>query len=260
MNRIIVSLFKLIIPGVLGILLLTFVTGKSMKDIFSDGNVMAIWIIAFPTLYVWITDLEGKKIENDRTKIDVFLNLQGNLEEKYLKVIDKEMSNSEVDLFMEIDKFLNYLSKYSQRIANLDNNFYGIDLSKLYKMLANIDDTQENQMKAAILREKILSYVFDTFDRDDLRIQTKFLSELQTFKGIDFSKMKNLNRGRMEGTPEIIFDECIIDLDNFNYFLLSDANLLLKSCRFVSSSILFGSIRVNKNELESKYGFRIVEE
>ncbi|WP_037590718.1 hypothetical protein [Streptococcus hyovaginalis] len=260
-KRIVVSLLKLIIPGVLGIMLLIYVTGKSMKEIFSDGNVMAIWIVAFPTLYVWMNDLEGKRLENDQTKIDVFLNLQGNLEEKYIKIIDKEQkSNSEVALLMEIDKFLNYLSKYSQRIVNLDNNFYGIDLSKLYIILSKIDGTQENQMKADLLREKIISYIFTTFDRDDLRIQTNFLSELQSFQNIDFSKMKNLNRGRMEGTPEIRFEKCTIDLDNFNYFLLSDADLILKSCRFVRSSILFSNINVNKNDLESKYGFRIVEE
>ncbi|WP_369676347.1 hypothetical protein, partial [Enterococcus faecium] len=59
-----------------------------MEEILSDGNVMAVWIVAIPTLVVWINELESKKLENDSTKIDIFLNLQENLEEKYGGVVN----------------------------------------------------------------------------------------------------------------------------------------------------------------------------
>lgn len=180
MFKLLKPLLNFIVTGLCGFWLLTVLTGKPVEEILSDGNVMAVWIVAIPTLVVWINELESKKLENDSTKIDIFLNLQENLEEKYGGVVnnyddiyyESNQVNSDFKiqqnkLLTEVDKFVSYLMNSTYRIAQFDYHFYGIDLFRLYNMLTRIDDTYGNEMRSVLLKEKIISYIFESFEGDD---------------------------------------------------------------------------------------------
>lgn len=78
------ALFALI--GLFGI---SYVIDLSIPCILQINEVLAVVIIALPTVIVWIFDINNKNIQNKSENLNMYFDIQNSLEEKYTKLKDE---------------------------------------------------------------------------------------------------------------------------------------------------------------------------
>ncbi|HEL1626088.1 hypothetical protein [Streptococcus suis] len=281
------SIIPLIVCGIFGIFILSWITGKTPPNIINNPEVLAVCIVAIPTMYLWNVDIKNKNISEDATKVETFINIKNYIEPKYEKLVKelKTQLNSESvantknknqnnlnDQTYYIDEILNgiynftlYLLQVAKTFSD-EKKYYDFDLGFIFKTLdkfysnnKNTTDITRNHLISKI-KENILLYFFQTYpieEMEELSLRLNFLTEVETFRNISFHKIPNLNNVRLNGNPTFTFIECSIDVDNFGVFNQNEITVTCENCEFYSGSLLTKEIRLTEKEFKERYNIDI---
>lgn len=118
----------------IGLFVTTFLTGISIVCILQKESVLAVVILALPTVIVWIFDINNKNITNKSERFDMYLKLQDSIENKY-NTLKGEFSQNNIEkniqiIFNQLDmveKFIDDLENL-KKYTDIESNLYQIDL------------------------------------------------------------------------------------------------------------------------------------
>lgn len=139
--------FSIVLVIIVVILLSSF-PEYPIKENMISKEFFSIAIVALPTLVVWYVDIENKKNQNTNSNIESFLQIQQNLEKKYIKLMERfkkvsdEKNKSEFigDILFDADNLLSEIKLSSKMIDNNSYKFYHIDIYKIYEALGILLD------------------------------------------------------------------------------------------------------------------------
>jgi len=259
---------------IIGLYGISYVTNLSIECILQKDEVLAVVVIALPTVFVWIIDINNKNILNNSERFNMYFNIQNSLEEKYKQLKDevKEFLEKE-DLRKDIRLNLNQLDKIEKFIDDLEyfkeetkikSSFYQIDLFYFFKKLNVFNNNVENKdvdKKIGKIKGRIMKYTLSNCSEDSLMEKVYLLTEEGNFSYIDFRNLGDLTKFSFKGNPEFSFKYCKIDLENFSGFIKNNIELEFIDCRFYKGNEEI-TRDCNKAYLEKNYNitFKVEKE
>ena len=250
--------------ALVGIFIIAVVTGISIICILQKESVLAVVILALPTVIVWIFDINNKNITNKSEKFNMYLKLQNSIEEKYNKLKGKFGENDTEEniqvIFNKVDmveKFIDDLENL-KKYTDIESSFYQIDLFYFFDKVNNFEKEEGNidnktiDEKIGKVKTRILKYILANTPEESLMDKLYLFTETGIFKNIDFRNLGDLSKLIFEGSPSFRFENCKIDLNNFSGFLADNVELSAVECRFYKGNIEVTS-RINKKELQETY-------
>lgn len=258
-------LILLLILGYIWLTLLSNFLNSDIKSILKTQEVLAVIVVALPTLLIWSVDINNKNIENKSENFNMYFDIQNSLEEKYTKLKDevKEFLEKE-DLKKDIRINLNQLDKIEKFIDDLEyfkeetkikSSFYQIDLFYFFKVLNVFNNNVENKdvdKKIGKIKGRIMKYTLTNCSEDSLMEKVYLLTEEGTFSYIDFRNLGDLTKFSFEGNPIFSFRYCKIDLNNFSGFIARNIELKALKCNFYKGDDEVTS-HINKKELQETF-------
>ena len=183
-------LILLLILGYIWLTLLSNFLNSDIKSILKTQEVLAVIVVALPTLLIWSVDINNKNIENKSENFNMYFDIQNSLEEKYTKLKDevKEFLEKE-DLKKDIRINLNQLDKIEKFIDDLEyfkeetkikSSFYQIDLFYFFKVLNVFNNNVENKdvdKKIGKIKGRIMKYTLTNCSEDSLMEKVYILTE-----------------------------------------------------------------------------------
>lgn len=262
-------LILLLILGYIWLTLLSNFLNSDIKSILKTQEVLAVIVVALPTLLIWSVDINNKNIENKSENFNMYFDIQNSLEEKYTKLKDevKEFLEKE-DLKKDIRINLNQLDKIEKFIDDLEyfkeetkikSSFYQIDLFYFFKVLNVFNNNVENKdvdKKIGKIKGRIMKYTLTNCSEDSLMEKVYLLTEEGTFSYIDFRNLGDLTKFDFEGNPTFSFKYCKIDLNNFSGFIKNNIELEFFDCRFYKGNKEITRY-CNKEYLEQNYNITL---
>lgn len=266
--------FYLILFLVLGYIWLTLLSiflSCDITSILKIPEVLAVIVVALPTLLIWAVDINNKNIENKSENFNMYFDIQNSLEEKYRKLKDevKEFLQNE-DLKEDIRLNLNQLDKiekfiddleYFKKETKINSSFYQIDLFYFFKEINVFNNNIENSdvdKKIGKIKGRIMKYTLANCLEDSLMEKVYLLTEEGTFSYIDFRNLGDLTKFAFEGNPTFSFRYCKIDLNNFSGFIAENIKLTAEECRFYKGDKEVTSY-ISKKELQESFNIIVLD-
>ena len=81
-----VILFIFFIFGILSVLFISVISEQKISEIFRNGDVQAILIVALPTLVIWANDMSARRNEEFNNVTESMLSLRNSFEERFSKI------------------------------------------------------------------------------------------------------------------------------------------------------------------------------
>lgn len=247
--------------ALIGIIGISYVIGEDIVTILKIESVLAVVILALPTLIVWIFDINNKNITNKSERFNMYLKLQDSIEEKYNTLKGKFGENdsdkniqiifNKVDM---VEKFIDDLENL-KKYTDIESSFYQIDLFYFFDKVNNFNNQLDRitiNEKIGKVKTRIIKYILANTPEDILMDKLYLFTETGIFKNIDFRNLGDLSKLIFEGSPSFRFENCKIDLNNFSGFLADNVELSAVECRFYKGNIEVTS-RINKKELQETY-------
>lgn len=255
-----------------GLFITAFLTGISIVCILQKESVLAVLILALPTVIVWIFDINNKNITNKSERFDMYLKLQDSIESKYNR-LKSEFSKNDIEkniqiIFNQLDmveKFIDDLENL-KKYTDIDSNLYQIDLFYFFDKVDYYNNEITNNKidritidkKIGKVKTRIIQYILANTPEDTLNEKMYLFTETEIFKYIDFRNVGNLSKLNFEGTPTFKFEYCKIDLNNFSGFLENNIDLTALECRFYKGNKEITS-QLDMKELQESFNINVIK-
>ena len=120
--------------SLIGLIGISYVIDDKIVDILKKDEVLAVVVIALPTVIVWIFDINNKNILNKSERFNMYLKIQESLVSKYNSLKDelnkKDNKKNVQMIFNQLDmveKFIDDLENL-KKYTDIESNLYQIDL------------------------------------------------------------------------------------------------------------------------------------
>ena len=259
--------------SLIGLYGISYVTKLSILDILGKDSVLAVVIVALPTVIVWIFDINNKNILNKSERFKMYLKLQEALEEKY-NILKKELKrvykkkNVQI-IFNQLDMIEKFISDLDnlKKYTDIESTFYQIDLFYFFDKVNDFENEKiDNKIESKGIDEKIgkvkgriIKYLLANTPEDILKEKLYLFTEAGIFKNIDFRNLGDLSKLTFEGSPTFRFEYCKIDLNNFSGFLANNIKLIIFECEFYENN-RYISFNDNKDYLIQNYNINFAED
>ena len=258
--------------SLIGLIGISYVIDDKIVDILKKDEVLAVVVIALPTVIVWIFDINNKNILNKSERFNMYLKIQESLVSKYNSLKDelnkKDNKKNVQMIFNQLDmveKFIDDLENL-KKYTDIESSFYQIDLFYFFVKLNDFEVVQKNKkIESETIGEKIgkvkghiIKYILANSTQDSLIRKLYLFTEKGIFKNIDFRNLGDLSNLTFEGSPTFRFENCKIDLNNFSSFLADNIELIVSECEFYENG-KYSSVNDDKEALQKEYNITVKE-
>ena len=258
--------------SLIGLIGISYVIGEDIVTILKKNEVLAVVVIALPTVIVWIFDINNKNILNKSERFNMYLKIQESLVNKYNslknelnKIDNKENVQMIFNQLDKLEKFIDDLESL-KKYTDIESSFYQIDLFYFFdkvnifeKVIKNNEiENKAIDKKIGKVQGRIIKYFLSNSLEDILTEKLYLFTETRIFKNIDFRNLGDLSNLTFEGSPTFRFENCKIDLNNFSGFLENNIELQVIDCEFYDGD-KYSSYNVDKDSLREEYNITVKE-
>ena len=254
-----VILFIFFIFGILSVLFISVISEQKISEIFRNGDVQAILIVALPTLVIWANDMSARRNEEFNNVTESMLSLRNSFEERFSKIESdlKECNSDEFkwdDNGSRVGKIFSILTGDLDYLDDLLESrsevlFQRLYLLEIFRLISVME--QKNSVKICPFlserlkysKTKILNYYFSIIDLNydfDSNVINELFGNLNiddnersdekeesmdtlVIRNIDFSVLPlNSKMASLKEKMYLRFINCKINIDTIRYLVKED--------------------------------------
>jgi hypothetical protein len=254
-----VILFIFFIFGILSVLFISVISEQKISEIFRNGDVQAILIVALPTLVIWANDMSARRNEEFNNVTESMLSLRNSFEERFSKIESdlKECNSDEFKwddngsrvgkIFSILTGDLDYLDDLLEsRSEVLFQRLYLLEIFRLISVMEQKNSVKISPFLSERLKyskTKILNYYFSIIDLNydfDSNVINELFGNLNiddnersdekeesmdtlVIRNIDFSVLPlNSKMASLKEKMYLRFINCKINIDTIRYLVKED--------------------------------------